>query len=279
VDLLTGSAANGALGVPAELGDPTKFQFAESHNLLGIAYLEQAKYAEAEAQFELAILKAPHWAYPRHNLALTYVEHGNYSGAESEYREAIRWTPVGAKFAEPKNPCFQGRKMMVSARPYLYYNLGVLLQRVNRLAEAQKAYCMAEVSFRYQMELFASVRAESNADLATLAELRSKAGRINLADVNNSLGVLFETRSKKSQAAAQFQKALSNNAELSAASFNLARLNANKALAHGNTPAARATASKGYQDVLDKPFCRTSNPDLGCQAARSALKNLITAGQ
>src|SRR4051812_27343302 len=58
--------------------------------------------------FRNSIRVAPDWAYPRHNLALTYIEMGNNSAAEAEYRAAIKKTPE---------------------HPYLYYNLGVLLQR------------------------------------------------------------------------------------------------------------------------------------------------------
>jgi Tfp pilus assembly protein PilF len=261
-------------GVVVELGNLANSQFAESHNILGIAYLEQAKFAEAEAQFQMAIRQAPHWAYPRHNLALAYVEHGNYSAAEREYREAIRWTPVGDKTAaEKNNPCFHGRRVTVSARPYLYYNLGVLLQRLNRLTEAQQQYCLAEQSFLLQLGLLDPRGLESDADQAELANLRSIAAKINLADVNNSLGALFEARSKRGRARAQFQKALSNNPELSAASFNLARLDADQALTKGDTGRAR----QRYQEVLDQPSCQGAPNELGCRAAQTALDRLPLA--
>jgi len=258
-------------GAVTELGHPADFQFAESHNTLGIADLEQAKYPEAEAEFQVAIEQAPHWGYPRHNLALAYVEHGNYSAAESEYREAIRWTPVAVKMTTAKNdPCFHGRRLTVSARPYLYYNFGVLLDRLNRLAEAQQQYCLAEESFSVELGLTAPAGPASDAGDAQLAELRAMAAKINLADTYNSLGVLLQTRNKMSEARAQFEGALSNNPELSAAGFNLARLDAMQALAKGDT----ATARMRYQQVLDMPYCRGSADELACRAARSELERL-----
>ena len=255
-------------GAVRELGPPANFHFAESHNSLGIAYLELNRYLDAEVQFESAIQQAPHWGYPRHNLALAYVEHGNYTAAENEYREAIRWTPVAVKQATSKaNPCFHGRSVTISARPYLYYNLGVLLQRLNRLAEAQQQYCLAEESFQMALRLWNPSGSETEADQAKFEKLRAIAAKINLADASNSLGVLLETRRKSNEARIQFHQALSNNPELSAAAFNLARLDANQDLAKGDVEAAR----QRYQAVLDTPFCRGSSADLGCRAARTAL--------
>jgi Tfp pilus assembly protein PilF len=114
---------------------------------------------------------------------------------------------------------------------------------------------------------------ESDADQAKLADLRSIAAKINLADINNSLGALFEARSKRSQARAQFQKALSNNPELSAASFNLARLDADQALEKRDT----GTARQRYQEVLDQPSCQAATNELGCRAAQAALDRLPLA--
>jgi tetratricopeptide (TPR) repeat protein len=266
-DLLNGHAAQ----VPDMLRDPAAFQLAESHNVLGIAHLEQGNYAEAEEQFKQATLKAPHWAYPRHNLALAYVEHGRYSDAENEYREAIRLTPVGGKISDPENPCFHGRHVMVSARPYLYYNLGVLLQRLNRLADAQRQYCLAEASFHSQMDQLQAEGGAGDADQAALAKLRYAAAKTNIADVNNSLGALFEARNKIGKAEDQFGKALGNDVKLSAARFNLARIEANRE----KDP---AKARQLYQAVIDGPSCEGSlTKDLGCQAAKSALDQLAKA--
>ena len=269
---------------PAELGDPGRFVYAESHNILGISFLEMALYHEAEEEFTKAKKKAPHWAYPRHNLALSYIEHGNYTGAEKEYREAIRLTPIAAKFSQPDNPCFHGRSVMVVARPYLYYNLGVLLQRLNRLSEAQQQYCLAEASFQYRsMEL--------DTEKEGLEMLRREAAKLNLADVDNSLGVLFEARNKGDKAPMQFKKALQNNCELSAANFNLARFGASRQKDAGKYKdlypwlinpcqpdpklARRATPAELYRAVITGPACAGDRAsELGCQAAKKELKDL-----
>jgi tetratricopeptide (TPR) repeat protein len=253
-----------------ELGDPGSFQFAESHNVLGIAFLELTRYPEAEKQFAEAIRMAPHWAYPRHNLALAYVEHSNYTAAENEYREAIRWTPVAIKRASEKDdPCFHGHQVTVVTRPYLYYNFGILLQRLNRLPEARQQYCLAEESFHAELGLLNSDTSGLNAEEKKLAELRSEAAMINLADVNNSLGVLFEGQGKTSQAAAQFDTAVHNNQGLTAARFNLARLRAGQARAKGNLAEAR----KSYEDFLAL-YCRGSGEQLACRAAQAQLDAL-----
>jgi tetratricopeptide (TPR) repeat protein len=276
------------------LGDPAGLHFAESHNILGIAYLERAKYLEAEKQFTRAKNKAPHWAYPRHNLALSYIEQGNFTAAEKEYREAIRVTPVAGKFAQKKqdeknredeNPCFRGRQVTVGARPYLYYNLGVLLQQLNRLSEAQQQYCLAEASFHYR-------RDKLDTDPQGLDMLRREAAKINLADVNNALGVLFEARNKIEKAEDQFKKALRNNCALSAANFNLAQMGATRVKDPAKAQEIHqiltdpchepdiktvtgGTPNELYQAVIAGPACNGSTTkDLGCQAARSALAEL-----
>jgi tetratricopeptide (TPR) repeat protein len=97
---------------------------AYSFNALGIAYLEQAagdlsRFDMAIAAFEDAIRLAPHWVYPRHNLALAYAERGQYDRAIRAYREAMKWGPDYS---------------------YLAYNLGLLYQRLNRLNDAEEAY-------------------------------------------------------------------------------------------------------------------------------------------
>ena len=248
--------AGDAVGARAALGKPDTFGFAESHNLLGISYLEQAQYADAEAQFKLATEKAPYWGYPRHNLALALVEHGGYTEAERAYREAITMTPIGEKFVDTTNACFAGRNQLIAARPYLYYNLGVLLQRVNRLGEAQKTFCLAEASFRLRLE---RLRGADGLD-----GKREEAARINLADVKNSEGVLFQMRGKRRQAGAQFAEALVLNRRLLAARFNLARLQEKD---------NRAEAKRLYQEIVADAACQGGG-ELACAAAKKALAQL-----
>jgi hypothetical protein len=266
-------------GAVDELHKTPDFQFAESYNLLGIAYLEQADYPGAESQFEKAILRAPHWAYPRHNLALAYVEHGNYNAAETEYREAIRLTPVAeAVTADVDNPCFHGHSIMVGARPYLYYNLGVLLQRLNRLPEAKQQYCLADASFQMEQTQVGSVGPQGNAD-EQLTGLRAIAAAVNRVDVDNSLGVLFESLKKNKEARVQFQNAIrnnrantiQNNRALSSALFNLARLDTDLAKKRKESLAVRQTY---FLKVLDDPVCKTTPQELGCQAAKKELANI-----
>ena len=93
----------------------------EVHNALGIQYLESTPkdYGKAIDEFQDAKKRSPGWMYPRHNLALAYIERGDFGAAEREYRAAIATDPL---------------------QPYLYYNLGLLLHRMNRLNEAKGLY-------------------------------------------------------------------------------------------------------------------------------------------
>lgn len=173
---------------------PGKVTLPEAHNVLGIAYLEGGDYAKAREQFIQASEKAPLWAYPRHNLALTYAEQGAYGAAEREYREAIAVAPVGVRVrSERDNPCFHGKEVMVVTRPYLYYNLAILLHRLNRLPEAQRQLCLAAESFRAQQNLLNQPDQLPN----TGAPLLALQVKQNLADTYNSIGVVLTARRKR----------------------------------------------------------------------------------
>ena len=257
--LLLSDVESKKAGMDAEaaLGPPSGSWFAETHNLLGIAYFEQERLGDAEKQFREAIRLAPYWGYPRHNLALTLVEHGAYGEAENTYREAIAMTPLGEQFKDDENACFAGKRRLIVARPYLYYNLGVLLQRVNRLGEAQTAYCLAAASFRMRL-----ARLGTNGGLD---EKWREAARINLADVQNSEGVLFQMRGKRKQAEAQFKRALEGNPGLLAAKFNLGRLKEKK---------ERETAKQLYREVVKACDEPAHSGDISCRAAKNALAEL-----
>jgi len=87
------------------------------YNALGTAYLEQADYDLAAKSFREAILRAPLWAYPRHNLALTQSQTGDFSTAIATYQEAIRVAPHHA---------------------YLFYNQALLYARLNQFRPAEE---------------------------------------------------------------------------------------------------------------------------------------------
>ena len=263
------------------------FAFAESHNLLGISYLEQGEYERAEAEFRAATEKARYWGYPRHNLALALVEHGSYGEAERVYREAIATTPVGEMFHAKLNSCFAKRRVLVGARPYLYYNLGVLLQRLNRLGEARTQFCLAEASFRLSLDILKAqgavlpptraIAAQTNPVDGTksaedfeveLATKRAIAALRNLGDVKNSQGVLLQMRGKRKQAAVQFKEALDANPGLLAAKYNWAQLREKK---------EPAEAKKLYGEILADAACHKEPKDkqeMSCGAARKAKAKL-----
>ena len=97
---------------------------AYSFNGLGIAYLEMPEpdYTRATAAFQHALRLAPHWAYPRHNLAVTFGQIGRFNEAIAAYQEAIELAPHAG---------------------YLPYNLGLIFQRMNRNTESEAAYGQA----------------------------------------------------------------------------------------------------------------------------------------
>jgi tetratricopeptide (TPR) repeat protein len=222
------------LSCPAARSDKTDecgcaMLMAESFNARGIALLELSDFEAAKGEFGEAIDRSPGWPYPRHNLALTEIEDGQYSDGEREYQAAIQYTPIAERVEEGKSVCFEGRSLTVVSRPYLYYNLGVLLHRLNRKRDAQRQYCLAEESFQQQIKHFETRAKELRGDaklegLVMRAELRKKAAETNLADVHNSLGAVLHARGKTTRARAQYRLAIDENPGLHQASYNLAVL-------------------------------------------------------
>jgi tetratricopeptide (TPR) repeat protein len=170
---------------------------AYSFNALGIAYLEQAprdavKFSLAIAAFQDAIRLAPHWVYPRHNLALAYAERGQYDLAIRAYRDAMR---VGPNYS------------------YLPYNLGLLYQRLNRLNDAEQSY-------RDALGIAQSAR-DSGIRPAAPGQWREG------ADIHNALGSIESARSggrHRDNAEKFYRQALLDDDRSHAARHNLALL-------------------------------------------------------
>ena len=92
---------------------------AYAYNGLGIAYLKSGRYNQAAWSFRDAKLRAPHWIYPRHNLALTYMESGAYAAGEKSIE----------------------RLWPLRDRPHRCTMVwGLLLQKTNRNKEAEVEY-------------------------------------------------------------------------------------------------------------------------------------------
>jgi tetratricopeptide (TPR) repeat protein len=187
----------------------------EISNALGITYLE---YPSADAAqrvrdlrtaiecFQRSIRLAPAWSYPRHNLALAHILLGDSAAAAQVYREAVAAAPH---------------------LPYLYYNLGLVLQRTNQWKDAKRAYDTA-LNLSAKTEGFLRQRAEDWAQNlraeADVARKRSEVFHKNAAEMHNAMGALLESRGKHDDAAGEYELALQANARHCAARQNLAML-------------------------------------------------------
>jgi tetratricopeptide (TPR) repeat protein len=179
----------------------------ETENVLGIHALEQKNYPEAIKDFTRAKNESPAWIYPRHNLALAYIESGNSSAAEREYREAIAVNP---------------------SEPYLYYNLGLLLHRMNRRKEAGANYKKALSSYTDAIQLL-SRRANEWTDEGLPEDAQRARERIriferNKAEVLNAWGALLAGIGDSSRARGYYNAALFRNPMFCEARDNLAQL-------------------------------------------------------
>ena len=207
--------------------------YPEPLNGLGVSYYEQtvtqgnpapnigALRAKAISNFREAIQLAPEWAYPRHNLALTLFAQGDYRAAQREYELAFRISPY---------------------HPYLSYNLGLFLQRQNRLKQAAASYGAAQVEFHRKILQLRSTSGEYARLLLPANGITDPAERKrylreldlnnrlikaltdNEAEVHNALGTVREQRRDLTGADAQYQAAFALNPDLLEARHNLAMM-------------------------------------------------------
>ena len=70
---------------------------AKAHNLLGIVYLRQERYEEAEQALRSAIKDNPKWVDPFRNLGEVYIAEGNADAAVKAYGDAVKLAPGDAK--------------------------------------------------------------------------------------------------------------------------------------------------------------------------------------
>jgi tetratricopeptide (TPR) repeat protein len=221
----------------------------EVYNAIGIYYLESTTqnraqamdaYSEAIRAFREAKRLSPGWMYPRHNLALALIERGEYAAAEREYRQAIANQPL---------------------EPYVYYNLGLLLHRMNRKSEAITAYEEALKAYKStakELEARATDWQGRWPDDAALARQRMDVYNINSADVLNAWGILLASK-RDLEARVKYYRALRINSDLCAARDNWAQFE--QSVEEHRDPKA---VSKGAMSLLnanlERPGCSAFYP-------------------
>jgi len=138
---------------------------------------------------------------------------GENAAGEAEYRAAIQRMPQ---------------------HPYLYYNLGVLLQRINRRTDALRTFKEAIGKFEEQAEVYRKAAALLNGeDSAEHPAAKAEATRAlqeeattlrNEGEAYNALGALWQAARKTTKAKVSYGDALRLNPQLHAARYNLAML-------------------------------------------------------
>ncbi len=85
------------------------------HNNLGVAYLEQHRYAEAVKEFEKVVAALPDWAEGQYNLGVAVFSLHDNARAEEQFRKALALSP---------------------SHPYAHYSLGLAYKQDGKTGEA-----------------------------------------------------------------------------------------------------------------------------------------------
>jgi tetratricopeptide (TPR) repeat protein len=123
-----------------------------------------------------------------HNLALAHAEQGHFALAVESYRQAMLLAP---------------------AYSYLPYNLALLNQRMNRLADAENLYRMA---------LREAEEARASGLVAPVSPWRERANTLN------ALGTVAAAKGRYKAAQEHYEQALKEDDQLTGAKYNLAVL-------------------------------------------------------
>jgi serine/threonine protein kinase/Flp pilus assembly protein TadD len=126
----------------------------ETHEWLGIALNDHGKHAEAEKEHREALRLQPDFPDAHNNLGIALADQGKLVEAEKEYREALRqrsdfllahdnlFNVLGrqGKFGGEMEAEIREVLRLWPHNPLYRYNLGVLLSRQRKYAEAEAAY-------------------------------------------------------------------------------------------------------------------------------------------
>ncbi len=118
-------------------------------------------------------------------------------------------------------------------QPYLYYNLGVLLHRINRRSEARTEYKLAITVFEDQAKIALAHAGLFSGDGDPVEALRSEHRRATLlrkneAEAYNALGALAHAEGHAGKARAAYAAAMMHDPDLLVATYNLGILDARK---------------------------------------------------
>jgi tetratricopeptide (TPR) repeat protein len=174
---------------------------AYAYNAIGIAYLERLARSsrsrtasvpqtgdgdKAIAALKDAILRAPYWAYPRHNLALTYAQLGKYDLAIETYEEAKKIRPDYS---------------------YLPFNLGLLYQKLDEKEKANNEFRLAlRLAEHYRKRLVNPPKAWTER-----------------AAVSSAMGTLAFAEGRRRKAEGLYDKALADDPQYAPAIHNKAQ--------------------------------------------------------
>jgi tetratricopeptide (TPR) repeat protein len=230
---------SGALNLLLEADAASEFRIPEVADALGIYWMQSTqadRLTRAEAYFKRARDASPDWLYPRHNLALLYSERGDMRAAEREYREAFAHSHV---------------------HPYIYYNYGLILERLNRLRDAAAEYRKSLGAYDDAIALLNARSAEWARDYTDQSRLASQRAGVFLsakAEVFNAWGSLLEAKRDLKGARDRYLDAHKLDAALCPPVFNLARMN----LVLASNSADRETAAGELRQNL--PACASFAP-------------------
>jgi len=230
---------------------------------LGILRTQQKRWADAAAQFQLALARDPDSLEAQEAFLQLDLLRGQSGGAIARLEERVKNAPSNAGFV---------------------YMLGQAQLRENRLAEAETSFARSaqlDPSNLAPIAALAAVQAaQKKSDDAVASYKRAIALAPNNAQLLVSLGSVYEGKGDWQQAQTVYQQALNIQSDNSVAANNLAYIllehggDANLALSLAQTGRRGMTNSPNSADTLAWAYYRTGAYSIAVPLLEEAVKKV-----
>jgi tetratricopeptide (TPR) repeat protein len=177
---------------------------ARSRTDLGLALVNEGRYAEAISQFETALQIGPEDSVIHCNLGIAFDQEGHFSEAIEQYRQALRLNPTDAE-----STCNLGVVLMQEGQ------LNAAMEQFERAAQLDPAYAQPECNLGVALTQLERIP-EAIQHYERAIQLDP-----NNADAHSDLGAVLGGAGRLAEAIAQYREVLRINPASAEAHYNI----------------------------------------------------------